>query len=96
MQLHKDRIKFVFLKDSKLPLFLIPTCSIHGGSIAKRVFPKVFAFYQGYNKVHLVINSQLSLVFPTSNKVINRLWCNGMVGFIGCNQDFIHNSLLDI
>ena len=63
--------------------------------MAKRAFPKVFAFYQGYNKVHLAISYQLSLVFPTSNQVTNILWCNGMVGFIGYNQDYIHNSLLD-
>ena len=72
MQLQKDRLNF-FLKIPNFHFFLIlkSTCSIHGGgggSISKIEFPNVVAFYQVYNKVHLVISSQRSLVFPMSNK----------------------------
>ena len=88
----KRQVLNFFLKYSKLSLFRILNSNLfhsRGGSIVKRSFSKVF--YKGCNKVYLVISSQLSLVFPTSNKVRNILWCNGMVGFICC----IHNSLLD-
>ena len=89
MQLQKNRV--FFFQDSKPSLFLILNSNLFhsrggGHTIAKRAFTKVFAFYQGYNQIHFVINSQLSLVFTTCNMVTNILWCNGMVCFIGYNQ----------